>query len=357
MSSEIQKINEKLSKKTSKNLPKKPSDVKWPKTETSKKLQNTLKIVNSEIKKIWDETKKSLEKDEILWKIEVKSIDAIRATRNFAWEREYQNFLNIFKIDKNNPDDFVNKVKEIQKEHSLKEDGVIWTQTLKIIYEKYYSKIDRKSLPLEVVSRMDFDNFLKWYEKMKNNPTDNPRNVTMVWIKSAFDRRYYYWENNWENISWSTINKELYENIWKLKLDATYNSWNSIQVQKNPNWKYFLALFLDSKLQVLTYVSPGIKGYETPSFKEWKKIWRYINHYKFSGSYPDRWDTKKNWWAVMPMSYPIDPAKHIYWHVWMVTWDKASHGCIRAPWFYQQAIVKNLEKKPWAFKIKTWDLS
>lgn len=331
-------------------------ELKKHKTESWEKLQNTLKTVNNETKKIWDETKKSLKKDEILWKIEVKSIDAIKATKNFAWEREYQNFLNIFKIDKNSPENFIDKVKEIQKEHSLKEDWIIWSKTLEIIYKNYYSKIDKKDLPLEVVSRMDFDTFLKWYEKMKDNPKDNPRNVAMAWIKSAFDRKYYYWENNWENISWTAMNKELYWNISKMNLDSSYNWGNSIQIDKLPNWKYFLALFIDWKLSVLTYVSPGIKGHETPSFKEWKQIWRYINYHKFSGSYPKRETLEKSGWSVMPMSYPIDPANHIYWHVWMVTWDKASHGCIRAPWFYQQAIVKNLEKKPWAFKIKTWDL-
>lgn len=354
MNPEIQKINEDLSKKTNENLPKKPSDIKWPVTETSKKLQNTLKTVNNETKKIWSETKQYLNKDKILGKVEVKSIDSIKATKNFAWEREYQNFLNIFKIDRNNPDDFLNKVKEIQKQNSLKEDWVIWTQTLKIIYEKYYSKIDRKNLPFEVNSRLDFDKFMKWYDKLRQpNNSANPRNLPISWDKSAFDKKYFYWEINWENIPWTAFNKELYEKVWKLKLDPKYNEWNSIQVDKTPDWKYFLALFSEWKLAVLSYTSPWTAKHKTPDFVEWAPVWKKYT-YKISGSYPTRETKETSGGAVMPMAYHI--SWDVYIHVWNVTWAWASHGCIRLPGFYQQALAKNLDKNPRWYKIKTWKL-
>lgn len=265
----------------------------------------------------------------------------------YAWKNEVDNFKKNFWLETEK--ELYSKVLEIQKEAWLVEDWIIWPATLKVIYEDYYSEMD--DLPLENENRLKFVNFLREY------PKKNPRNLPLTWLENPYSKKYFYWDSVSENIKWTTINYELFNLIqaWEIEETSDYNWWNSIELSRLSNWKYYLAMYINWKLSVLTYASPGSVSNKTPDYSNWSRI-DFLSSYYISWSYPKR----KNWvngWAIMPMAYEVDSSRWIYWHVWLMTkeWSK---WCIRAPWFYQQAIFENL-KKHWEknFKFRTiWEI-
>lgn len=269
----------------------------------------------------------------------------ISTSEKYIWRNEVKNFLTIFWINEGDELWFFAKVTEIQTANNLKQDWIIGQNTLRVIYRKYYQNIP--NLPLEVKSRIDLEKWLNWY---RNN---NPSWYQLSWLKSSFDNDFFYWQWVWENINWTFINRNLHNYFWKNSLpwNPSYNWGNSIQVDKLPNWKYYLVMYVNWKMSVLTYVSPWLSSNRTPQNRE-DSIDFLRKHY-ISWSYPKR--SSWNWWAVMPYAYEINSSIWIYWHIWMVNWNQRSHGCVRTPWFYQQAIFNLLEKN-WSrrFRVKVW---
>lgn len=273
-------------------------------------------------------------------KAETLEINYINSSENFVWKIEVSNFIKVFWIK--TEEEFSKRVKQIQAENNLKQDWIIWEKTLRYIYLNYYSRLT--NLPLEITKRLEF------HREMSRYYLDKSQWYKISWLKWAFSRDYFYWKTVWENIPWTYLNDNLLAKLsvsWIEK--SSYNNWNSIQVYKMSNWKYYLAMYVNWNLEVLTYVSPGTASNRTPEQKAYTVKW--LDKYHISSSYP-----KPNWWAVMPYAYNIDWWA-IWWHVWLVSWWGESHGCIRAPGFYQQRIYEllknNSDKK---FLVNIWDL-
>ena len=262
------------------------------------------------------------------------SSNSLAESEKFVGKSEIDFFLNHFWIG---IEEFYNKVSTIQQEAGLDTDGVLWPDTLKHIYKKYYSELN--NLPHEMTIKRYLSDYFDGYNKHKN------KQLVLSWLRSPFSKKYFYWEWVWENISWTYINQNLanfFESNWEQPWDSSLNWWNSIQIERNSAGKYYLALYVDWKLEVLTYVSPGTPEHKTPE-NTLSKV-RGLRKYNVSWSYPER-ENEPSGWAIMPMSYQIDEAWAIFWHIWDVNGNWLSHWCIRTPAFYQQAVFSTLAKK------------
>lgn len=268
-------------------------------------------------------------------KFEFPEAETLSESFRHVWEREVRFFMWQFGLDETT---FSSKVKEIQAEAWLEQDWVIWPETLKHIYREYYSQnID--SFPLEVQARARLDKNLSNYK--------NPRNYKISWLKWAFHKWYFFWQWVWENADGTFFSSELLNHFWEEIM--TSESGNVLKIDKLSYGKYYLALYVDGELRVLTYVSPWTPGNPTPQSRTYNI--QSLDKYHISSSYPER-----TWgWAVMPFAYQISWS--IYWHIWLVNWWWESHWCIRAPGFYQQEIYEII-KENWYenFKVKIWRL-
>lgn len=256
-----------------------------------------------------------------------------------SWSNEVDFFVQNFNIRTSL--DFENKVKGIQEEFNLWIDWVIWPNTLKIIYLNYY--ILNSNLPIDIQNRLDIYNDM---EKYPNNPRLNssfwklnPSNVPNI-----FSKNYYLWIYKWENIVWTYINKNLIKYILE-----NINSTKNIAYVSKIEWKYFLAVYVSWKLELLTYISPW-----RDDIPWWMKTtkWTFSSNYKnkyyisWAKDSVSRWYDWNYYWAIMP--YAINIIWWIYAHAWIVNWEEMSHGCIRSPIYYAK----------WLYDIysKTWKL-
>lgn len=270
--------------------------------------------------------------------------EKINEIKKYIWPEEFENFKIIFWIKSEK--EFINKVLEIQENWNLKKDWVIWPATLEFIYVNYYSKMS--NLPKSVKDRLEVYNFLNNYPN-KDEKT--------VWIFNVIkDKDYYYWINSGYNISWTYLNEKLYKNIDKLFLSPNFNNWNSIQVWKTFDWEHFIAMFVNWKLEVLSYVTVWKEGHRSP-----QNIVENISFTKkwyISGSWPKR-DNWQNWGAVMPYAVEVKAESWIYIHMrkFNNTWSWGTAGCYGVPPKYQKVIVDVLNQKwVWNFKVKVWNL-
>lgn len=288
---------------------------------------------------LWVTTEVEAKTEKIL-----KTSSIEKSTANI-WKIEVKHFKKIFNL--NSEKDFYNKVLEIQSTwKNLPKNWVIDWKTLSYIYRNFYSKIS--NLPLELKTRLEvFKVFSQYAEKNKN--------YKVSWLLSAFDKWYFYWQGLWVNYEWTYFSEDLIKDLKKYKIDYLIN-WNSnlIKVEKLPNWKYYLLMYVSWTLQVATYVSPGTNSNRTPQNRT-DKI-DFLTKYKVSNSYPKR-ESGWNWWAAMPFSFEMNAANWIYWHVWSVNWRWRSHWCVRVPAYYQYGIYNLLEKN-WSknFDVKVWKL-
>ena len=273
------------------------------------------------------------------------SSNSLSESEKFVWKGEIEFFINHFWI---NIEEFYNKVSAIQQEAGLDIDGVLWPDTLKYIYKSYYSEL--ANLPHEMAIKKYLSDYFDGYNKHKN------KQLVLSWLRSPFSKKYFYGEWIWENISWTYISQDLqnfFESTWEQPWNPSLNWWNSIQINRNSAWKYYLALYADWELQVLTYVSPGTPAHKTPQ-NTYNPV-RGLRKYNVSWSYPET--AYQRGWAIMPMSYQIDEAWAIFGHIWDVNGRWLSHWCIRTPALYQYAIYSILDKFDFQnFAVKVWKL-
>ncbi|MBF0913861.1 hypothetical protein HXK64_02815 [Candidatus Gracilibacteria bacterium] len=267
----------------------------------------------------------------------LKSSVTEKSSIRYVGEKDVTFFKEQFGVETSQ--DFYKKVIEMQKEAELDVDGIIGPKTLEYIYKIYYSKLDKAKLPVEILYKLNLGEYFSDYEKHKN------KQLPLSGLRNPFSKKYFYGEGIGENISGTFISQDLqkfFESNGEQPGDSSLNGGNSIQIERNSAGKYYLALYVDGKLEVLTYVSPGTPEHKTPE-NTLSKV-RGLRKYNVSGSYPER-ENEPSGGAIMPMSYQIDEAGAIFGHIGDVNGNGLSHGCIRTPAFYQQAIFSTLAKK------------
>ena len=275
---------------------------------------------------------------------EILELSSIEKSEKFVWKNEVNNFTKIFAVSWEN--DFSKRISKIQTENWLETTGFLDKKTINFIYKNFYSKMNLETLPVEVKTKISLEKDFENYRKYSNLPLN--------WLKSPFSEEYFYWKNIWENVSGTFLNEKLLQEINDISIFSDdYNNWNSIQIDKIKG-KYVLKMYLNWNLVVLTYVSPGTASNRTP--QNFNSRIDSLNKYYVSWSYPKR-SSWVNGWAVMPFAYEIDASRWIYWHIGVVNWHWLSHGCVRAPWFYQYGIYDLLQKSGEKnFKVKIWKL-
>ncbi|ATU04926.1 hypothetical protein BKN14_00510 [Candidatus Gracilibacteria bacterium HOT-871] len=259
------------------------------------------------------------------------SSNSLAESEKFVGKSEIEFFINHFGID---IEEFYNKVSTIQQEAGLDIDGILGPDTLKHIYKSYYSELN--NLPHEMTIKRYLSDYFDGYNKHKN------KQLVLSGLRSPFSKKYFYGEGVGENISGTYINQNLanfFESNGEQPGDSSLNGGNSIQIERNSAGKYYLALYVDGELKVLTYVSPGTSQYKTPQ-NTYNPV-RGLRKYNVSGSYPET--AYQRGGAIMPMSYQIDEGGAIFGHIGDVNGNGLSHGCIRTPALYQYAIYSILD--------------
>ncbi|MBF0913862.1 L,D-transpeptidase [Candidatus Gracilibacteria bacterium] len=259
------------------------------------------------------------------------SSNSLAESEKFVGKGEIEFFINHFGID---IEEFYNKVSTIQQEAGLDIDGILGPDTLKHIYKSYYSELN--NLPHEMTIKRYLSDYFDGYNKHKN------KQLVLSGLRSPFSKKYFYGEGVGENISGTYINQNLanfFESNGEQPGDSSLNGGNSIQIERNSAGKYYLALYVDGELKVLTYVSPGTSQHKTPQ-NTYNPV-RGLRKYNVSGSYPET--AYQRGGAIMPMSYQIDEGGAIFGHIGDVNGNGLSHGCIRTPALYQYAIYSILD--------------
>lgn len=259
-------------------------------------------------------------------------------------------FLEYHQISHWDYDGFMSAIQNIQLKSSMaKQDWVLWPATINAFYRYLEASWNLQIAPLEIQARVRLHKILRQYP---NNPRSIWNRSIKAWrISNVYsnNNNYFYGKWVWENIKWTYINEKL---VNVVPQSSNYNNGNSIIIDKLRNGKYYLAMYVDWKLEVLTYVSPGKNSNRTPENRVYS-VKKLDKHY-ISSSYPKR-SSWNNGWAIMPLAYHL--AWWIWWHIWNVNWNWLSKWCIRAPWFYQLEIFRILEQNwAWDFMVKTWNL-
>ena len=259
----------------------------------------------------------------------------IIATKNIIWENEFNYFSNYFDLDTDY--EIVEKIYILQENNWLKSDGVIWENTLKYIYLTYYDK--ESNLPNFIEKKLEIYNDMEAYKyhKWRN---------TRYWklfpskVPSIFSNNYYYWIWKTKNIEDTFLNSDLVT----LVNPEIARLWNTAVIY-NREWNFFLAVYVDWKLELLTYISPwtdvikwGMKTL-TWNFKTTFSDKFHISWAKDSIKKTDKWLI----WAVMP--YALHITWGIYSHAWYVNWKRKSHWCIRLPIYYAKWMYEIFENK------------
>lgn len=260
-----------------------------------------------------------------------KSLDRI-------WEHEMMFLKNYFKLE--TEEDIKLFTMKLQKENHLKQDWVIWRETLKIIYLKYY-KNDMTIENSDILKRLKIYNEMLWYSKYKKAKYKS---------LNVFDHMAYYWDVGSENMTWTFINEELFYILPKnIKQD-----WNILKTWII-NWKHVVVFYINHELYLASYISPG----EPLKHKSWAYIWfwdRELDKYHISSSYPEEtvvsydefWNetTKKVpiWWSVMPYAVNIRWSEYFHWSDHKINWNWESSWCSRTPLFYIYEIYNKVQE-------------
>lgn len=264
-------------------------------------------------------------------------IDIYNKSIEKSWITETNFFKSYFNITCQK--DFVWKIKEIQKQYNLKQDWVMWGETLKAVYLNIYAK-DLTITDENVLKRLKIYKELTWYVDI---------NWALYHNLNAFKKMTYYWEWVGENIPWTFINENL-ANLVPYEIDEKINIIKTWIVEG----KHVALFYVEWKLYVATYISPWI-----PDKKSTKTIWyweRNMEKLHISSSYPEFkktvinefWETKsiiyKKWWAVMPYAVNIIWSEYLHWSPEQIDWNPHSHWCSRTPLFYMYEIYNKVKE-------------
>ncbi len=259
-----------------------------------------------------------------------------------SWEK------NPWSINKDKVNNVIFFTEEAKKLEYLAEDIMQKTLQEDIEYEKFYNK--------KIAD-------IKW------SPLD------MKWIKKSLDQ--FLWINQFELIM-NKYNKDKIKYIWKtwkistrlddykdkeIKIPLIYDELkpflpdylqdflmyypefqkdiedkneNIVIITRISTGKFIMAYYKKWKLFIATHVSPWL-----PSNK-WKNtpIWTFYTK-------KDKQFIRKRSreFENSPMAYAIHITRWVFFHHWLnVDWKKRSHGCIRTPWFIQEALHSYLEE-------------
>lgn len=314
----------------------KPADV-------SQKISTSKQQVKKQIQYTNTETQL-----ELLDKIDNNRLTKVEIMKSirFAWKNEVKFFINFFKLK--SQEDVVTLIWAIQQEKWLKQDNVLWENTLEYIYLNYYAKIDKSQLPHDIAQRLDTykimlqypKNYIEWTNYWTLYPSSVP---------SVFDKDYYYWDWVWENIEWTYFNQDLYS-----KVEHTIKEKWVVAKLFELDWNFVVAVYIDWKINLLSYTTPW-----NPNIKWWirTQTWTYSSKYSdlyhistASASVSNVW--WKNYWAVMPFAVNVN--WWIYSHQWYVDWDRHSHWCIRLPYLYAKWLYE-IFSKYWRITRKILD--
>ena len=251
-------------------------------------------------------------------------------SERFVWKKELKYFVNYFWLE--NQNQFETTVKEIQSRASLKQDGVLWPNTLKEVYVHHYAKEDRNNLPHDIVARLEVYEEMEWYKTHPWKPSKFGR-LFPTKVPDIFSKNYFYGIGKTENIEWTYINPKAASILFK-EIEPKYPLAVLVHVKHEGIDDYIIGAYVDWKLQLATYTSPG-----DPSLSWWvrTRIWNYktrIDNMYYISSARDSVFKTSEWmkWAIMP--YALHVTWWIYAHAWFVDGDRKSHGCIRMPIYY-----------------------
>ncbi|PID87532.1 hypothetical protein CSB07_01015 [Candidatus Gracilibacteria bacterium] len=245
-------------------------------------------------------------------------------------------FCDFFKIK--NKHDFYSKVNKIQNSYGLINDGIIGPKTLKVIYNNYYSELRLSDLPFDIRKRLEIYKEMSEYYK---HPRKNSSFGTILpsRVPNIFSKSYFYGINKSENISGTYINKDVYS-IFKDQI----NNLGNLALLKKINGQFLLAVYINGKMKLGTYVSPGnpniklsvktVKGRFTTTKSEM---------YHISGAKNSIIKTQKGiQGAIMP--YALHIYKGIFAHAGYTSGKEKSHGCVRLPIFYAKGLYEIYQK-------------
>lgn len=209
--------------------------------------------------------------------------------------------------------------------------------------------------PAEVLHRQEIAAVLDF---MRKNPIFllDGKKTKAAGVPSVNNERDYFWRGVWRNKSGTFINEHLAD-IIPAQIDDTRNL---ITVEKIQG-KYVLTFYINGKLEVATYVSPGSLAHKTsrypeelikvtdgtdldifaqqkshPRFRLVKAGYRNVGWYldrgrvhldatHASNAYDD---------ASMPFAFNLAWGEWVHGSNWAIDGTPHSHGCIRTPLFY-----------------------
>lgn len=295
-------------------------------------------VFEEEFKKIWisnqNEGDNLSEFEKYIWSKEelLKDIE-LQDSINSSWKEEVSFFIDFFGMG--NYFQFEQKVKEIQEKYNLKQDCILWGETLKQVYLNYY-KWEKKKLPDFILYRLNI------YKEMSLYKSKNEK--ALVEKLNIFKHETYYWRWKWENIKNTFINENL---EWKVRKNL--GNWKNTIIFSQIDWKSVLTFYEKWNLLIATYVSPWTTNWH--STPKWVFKWeRNLDMYHISSTYPKwKWKTKEeiiknSWGAIMPYAIHVVGDVRIHWSDWQINWDPQSHWCIRAPLFYIRELHMKVEK-------------
>jgi len=271
---------------------------------------------------------------------DTKNIILYNDSTRFVWKNEIDMFNKFFFWNTDiNANIFTNKVKELQKEFWVNQDGILWPITLRSIYLNYYSK-NIESLSFESKKRLEIYEDMLWYRDKKWAIYHN---------LDIFKLETFYWKNMWVNLPWTYINENL---VWKFpeKLDKKEN----LIIFKNINYKSALAFYVNGNLELATFASPGRNDDNDDNDEAFtprlNTTWqRNPSKLHFSSLYP-KTDTNQ-WWAVMPYAVHVDWPIWLHWSDATINWRPASAWCIRV-WLYYMEYIHNRVSQLWIRNVR-----
>lgn len=257
----------------------------------------------------------------------------------FVWKNEVDNFNDFFWLYDNNVNKFVEEIKSIQTKFWLNVDGILWPNTLKVVYQNYYANnID--VLNSEANKRLEIYMNMKWYDNVKWAYNEK---------LNVFSKNLYYGIAMWTNISGTYIN----ENLANHFSERLWNRENKI-IFSNVNGKTALAFYVGWKLEVATFVTPGINNskYRTPPLVTNGKANPDKLH--ISSQFPEikdeNWSVVDSGWAVMPYAVHIDRGIWLHWSDSKIDWLAHSHWCVRV-WLYYIEHIYRLVNQLWVSNV------
>jgi len=280
----------------------------------------TLAVPNFALWEVTDGTKKSVEKT-------IENPDQTNVEEKAEIKEEIPNiWLAKKKISEMKETPL--EMKWIKYKDSLRQ--FFWLNQYKLIFEKYNPEIVKKDNKWAIIDD-------------KNIYLQNELTFPLVFdsLKSTFP----------ENLS------EFIEKNGEFKKDIK-DSKTVIIITKNSEKKFIMAYYKDWKLTLATHISPGLVSKDITkqvyNEEKWKMetviveegwvnspTWTFHIEKKDELKYKR---SKKHKWSPMP--YAIQITWWIFLHHWTsVDWTKRSHGCIRVPGFYQEALYSQVENK------------